>query len=287
MILVTGATGTTGSEIVKQLSSTGAQVRALVRTPEKATAIEELNIEIAKGDFDKPETLDAALSDVESALLLPANTLQQLEQELNFIEAAKRLGTPHVVKFSALGAEEANSPARIANWHAQAEDALEASGIPFTILRPNTFMQNMLGSAPSIQSLGQFYIPVGDTRVSQVDVRDIAAVAVAALTDKSHAGKTYTITGPEALTYTEVAEKLSTVLGKKVTYVNVTPQAFKDALVGAGLAEWYVDALVELQEHVVKKQGSIVTNVVTEVAKKQPITFDQFAHDYAHIFKGE
>jgi uncharacterized protein YbjT (DUF2867 family) len=194
MILITGATG---REIVKQLSVAGAQVRALVRHPEKASALKGPGVELVTGDLDQPETLDAALNGVACALLLPANTPCQVEQERHFIEAAKRVHTPHVLKYSAFGAH-VSSTARISQWHGQSEQYLEESGVPFTHVRPYFFMQNMLWFASAIATQGAFYLPMQDAAVSMVDTRDIAAVVTIVLTTPGHAGKIYTITGPEA-----------------------------------------------------------------------------------------
>jgi uncharacterized protein YbjT (DUF2867 family) len=288
MILITGATGTNGSEIVKQLVAAGARVRALVRNREKAAlAFKGLDVELVEGDFARPETLDAALQGVEKALLLSAVHTHQVEWQGNFIEAAKRAAhAPHVVKFSAMGANP-DSPIRLARWHGQTEKQLEQSGLPYTHLRPTSFMQNMLWSAQSIVMQGAFYMPMKDARASHVDVRDIAAVAVKVFTESGHEGKSYEITGPEALSYSEIAEKLSAVTGKKVTYVNVTPEDWKKGMMAAGMPEWYADVVTELYSALSGVRSAPVTNVVAEVAKKEPISFDQFARDYAHVFKGQ
>src|SRR5258708_7554811 len=286
MILVSGATGTAGKEIVLQLASLGILTKALVRDTAKATPFRGKCVHVAVGDLNEPTTLEEAFKAVDRALLLPANNANQVEQERTFIDVAKRAGGQHIVKFSALGADDPKSAARIARWHAAAEDYLEASGLAWTHLRPCVFMQNLLGSAASIAGEGAFYAPLGDARVALVDVRDIAAVALKALTEHGHEGKAYTITGPEALTYSEVAGKLTAALGKPVRYVDVPPEAFKQSLVGAGMPDWQADALLEIFEHVVKPRGSEVTNVVTEIGKKAPITFDQFARDHAAAFSG-
>jgi uncharacterized protein YbjT (DUF2867 family) len=285
MILITGATGTTGREIVKQLSVAGAQVRALVRHPEKASALEGPGVELVTGDLDQPETLDAALKDVACALLLPANTPRQVEQERHFIEAAKRVHTPHVVKYSAFGAH-VSSTARISQRHGQSEQYLEESGVPFTHVQPNFFMQNMLWFASAIASQGAFYLPMQDAAVSMVDTRDIAAVVTIVLTTPGHVGKIYTITGPEALSFHVVAEKLSTTLGKQVRYGDVSPEHFKRTLIEGGQPEWYADALNELFQGIREGQYAVVTRVVADVARKPPIAFDQFAQDYAPVFQG-
>ena len=284
MILITGANGTNGSEIVKQLVTAGAQVRVLIRNPQKASLFEELGVEIVLGDFNEPETLDIALKNIEKALLLSTVHPQQSKQQSNFIEAAKRSGTRHIVKFSALGAD-LQAQATILRWHGQTEKQLEESGIPFTHLQPNIFMQNMFRVAQTIATQGIFYDRVGEAKFSLVDVRDIAAVAVKVLMEKGHEGNIYQITGAEALSFSQVAEKLSTTIGKKVTYVSLSPDEYKRRLLKVGRSEWFVDAVNEIYSYYSAGQGMIITNVVAEVAKKQPITFDQFANDFAQKFK--
>lgn len=286
MILVTGATGTTGREIVKQLVAKGVKVRAMVRNYTKAEDMAQLGVEIVEADFDKPQTLDIALKGVERALLLPANTLQQLEQETNFIEAAKRAGVRHIVKYSARGAD-VNAAANVTRWHGQTEKLLEESGIAYTHLRPIFFMQNLLSFANSITKEGTFALPLKDAKIAVTDVRDIAAVAVAALTEPGHEGKTYIITGAEALSIYEIADKLSAAIGKKVTYIDIEPEAFKQGLIADGVPEWYADDMVKLNAYNATSEGAVVTNVVAEVTKKQPISFDQFAQDYAPLFEAK
>jgi uncharacterized protein YbjT (DUF2867 family) len=287
MFLVSGATGTNGREIVLQLANLGISVKALVRDMAKATPFRGKCVHVAVGDLNEPATLEEAFEAVDRALLLPANNANQLEQERTFIDAAKRAGVQHIVKFSALGADNPKSGSRIIRWHAEAEDYLEASGVAWTHLRPSMFMQNLLGSAASIAGEGALYAPLGDARVAAVDARDIAAVAVKALTERGHEGKAYTITGPEALTYSEVAGKFAAVLGKPVRYVDVPPAQFKLSLLGAGMPDWQADALLEIFEYVMKPLGAEVTNVVAEIARKAPITFDQFARDHIAAFSGK
>lgn len=286
MILVSGATGTNGSEIVRLLSAAGVPVRALVRNRAKAAAIEGPNVEIVEGDFDKPETLEAALQGIDKALMLPPLVNNMVELQHNFIEAAKRAGVRHVVKFSAFGADP-NSSIMLGKWHGQSEKELEASGMAYTHLQPNGFWQNMLAFGPSIAGEGKFYLPSGDAKISNVDTRDIAAVAAAVLKEDGHEGKTYLITGPEALSYYEVADKLSALLGKPVTYVDVSPEDYKATMVQWGVPEWLADALNELFGIYRAGYGAVVTNVVAEVAKKEPITFEQFARDHINVFKGQ
>ncbi|PZD70483.1 NAD(P)H azoreductase [Acaryochloris thomasi RCC1774] len=283
MFLITGATGNNGQEIVKQLVAAGQCVRILVRDPQKAADLQALGVEIATGDLDHPDTLDRAFESIEKALLLPANSLQQVEQEQNFIDAAKRADTMHIVKFSAAGADR-NSPIQILNWHGQAEQYLEQSGIPFTHLRPVFFMQNLLQFAAPTQN--EIYLPFGDATVAMVDIRDIAAVVVKALIEPEHEGKAYTITGAEALTMHQAVDRISQVRGRPLHYVAVTAEGFKQGLLQWGQPEWLAGALSDLLASVAEGRQSAVTTAIADVAQKQPISFAQFTQDYASAFKG-
>ncbi|MDQ3745564.1 MAG: SDR family oxidoreductase [Acidobacteriota bacterium] len=286
MILITGGTGTTGREIISELQRLGATgVRALVRDAGRASFIREAGFETAEGDFDRPETLDAALAGVERALLLTPPSPKTFEFQRDFIEASKRAGVRRVVKFSAFGAD-ADAPEGFGKWHGQAEDYLKQSGLAWTMLQPNFFMQNLLGQAQQIAAEGRIYQPVGDAKASFIDVRDIAAVAARALVEDGHEGKSYVLTGPEALSYADVAAKLSTVAGRQITYVPITPEQFRQGALAAGLPEWLVGALERLNEIFAAGYAAEVTDHVRAVGRKEPTTFDQFARDNAQAFKG-
>lgn len=286
MILLTGATGTTGIEVVRELAHLGAKdVRAMVRNPARAATIVDVGFEVVEGDFDRPETLAVALEGAERALLLSAPDPRQVEQQGRFIEAARRAGVRHVVKVSAVGAD-ANAAGGFGKWHGQTEDELKASGLAWTMLQPNFFMQNVLGQARSITAEGRVYQAAGEGRASFVDARDVAAVAAKALTEDGHEGKSYVVTGPEALSLHEVAEKISQAVGRKVTYVPVRPEEFRRGALSQGVPEWLVDALEILDELLASGRAAAVTDVVREVTGREPFTFDQFAQDYAQAFKG-
>lgn len=286
MILITGGTGTTGREIIAELQRLGATgVRALVRDAGRASFIREAGFETAEGDFDRPETLDAALAGVERALLLTPPSPKTFEFQRDFIEASKRAGVRRVVKFSAFGAD-ADAPEGFGKWHGQAEDYLKQSGLAWTMLQPNFFMQNLLGQAQQIAAEGRIYQPVGDAKASFIDVRDIAAVAARALVEDGHEGKSYVLTGPEALSYADVAAKLSNAAGRQITYVPITPEQFRQGALAAGLPEWLVGALERLNEIFAAGYAAEVTDSVRAVGQKEPTTFDQFARDNAQAFKG-
>lgn len=287
MILITGATGTTGSSLVKQLASAGVKVRAMARNSAKAALlIAGENVEIVEGDFENPQTLDAALAGgVETVFILSSPTERIAELEGNLIEAIKRAPTVgHAVKLSVIGAAP-DSPLRLARAHGQVERMLEDSAIPFTFLRPHSFMQNTLAFAPTIKAQGVFYAPMGEGRIGHVDARDIARVAAKALTEPGHEGKSYTLTGPEALSYTEVAEKLSDAIGKEVKYVDVPLGAARQGMIGAGMSEWLADGLCEFYNLWRDDRVGVTTRDIQEVTKREAVAFDQFARDYAEAFK--
>jgi uncharacterized protein YbjT (DUF2867 family) len=287
MILITGATGTTGREVVAELRGLGARgVRALVRDPARADFIRAAGFEAVAGDFERPETLGPALAGVERALLLTPPTPDTVTHQREFIEAATTAGVRHVVKLSAVGAD-ADAPEGFGKWHGQSENLLKTSGLDWTILRPNFFMQNLLGQAGQIASTGSIFQPVGDARASFIDARDIAAVAARTLTEEGHEGQTYVLTGPEALSYREVAAKLSEATGRSINYVPISPEQFRAGALGAGLPEWLVSALERLNELFAAGHAAGVTDAVRRVGRKEPATFDQFARDHAAAFKGE
>ena len=200
MILITGATGRVGGAAITHLRSKGLPVRALLRRPEKAAPLSGLGVEPVFGDLAQPRSLERALEGVTAALLVSPLDPHQMELQGNFIDAAKRAGRVHIVKLSGLGTA-LNSPVRSGRWHAQTEKYLEDSGLPFTHLRPPFFMQNILRFAPTIRADGTFSGALNQGKVAMIDVADIAAVAATALTTSGHAGKAYTLTGPEALSY--------------------------------------------------------------------------------------
>ncbi len=285
-ILVTGATGTVGSLLLEKLSAANAEgVRALVRSHSKAESIKAGGAEAVLGDLSRPETLTSALEGVSKVFLLTSPGERQRELEGNVIEAARRAGISHLVKLSATGAGP-NTPPLINN-HYLIEQEIERAGIPYTHLRPNGFMQNMFMFAPTIKEQGRFYGPLGEARVSYVDARDIAAVAAAVLTGGGHEGKAYEITGPQALSYKEVAQEFSSVLGKEVQYVDVPLEAARSSMTGMGMSAWLADALIGLFEFYREGRAAHVTNTVRELTGQEATTFRQFVREHVEAFESQ
>lgn len=282
--LVTGATGTNGRELVKLFSERGIPVRVLVRDRKRAGAIALPHVEIVEGNFDAPQSLKNALEGVEHVFLLSNSSENAEKQQLDFVESALASGVRHVVKLSQLGAKS-DSPNRFLRYHAVVEEALRASGLRTTFLRPNLFMQGLLNFRSTIASQGAFYAAAGEGRVSVVDIRDIAEVAFMALTEVGHEGKTYDITGPEALTHSEMAEQLSKAIGHPVSFVNVAPEDMREALLGIGFPEWQADGLLEEYAEWSEDKAATISPDVQKVTGKEPRTFADFARDYASAFK--
>jgi uncharacterized protein YbjT (DUF2867 family) len=285
MILITGGTGTAGSEISKALQRMGVQHRSLVRNRVKAAGSAGPNVDLVEGDLSRPETLEAALEGVEKALLLTAASPELPQQERNFIRAAKRAGVQYLVKFSAYGAG-LQAPHFFGRQHGEGERVLEDSGLPFTMLRPNGFFQNFLGNAGRIKTQSAFHAPAGEMKFSVVDVRDIAAVAAHVLTEPGHEWQRYTITGPAAISHTEIAERFSHVLGRTINFVDVPEDAAREWMLAAGMGAWQVDKVLDLYRYYKSGAATEVTNNVERVGRKAPITFEQFVRDHAAAFGG-
>ncbi len=283
MILVTGATGGNGTELIKQLEPLGILIRAMVRKLPTEAGFRSNNVEFVSGDFDDRESLVKALRGVDRAFLTTNSSERVEEQQLRFVEAAKESGVRHVVYLSQLHADQ-DSPVRFLRYHAIVEEALAASGMSFTCLRPNLYMQALLGFAGSIESEGRFFAPAGDARVSLVDVRDIAEVAAAALTGEGHEGKVYDITGPEALTHRELASQFSEALGKQVDYIDVPDAAMQEALLAYGMPLWQAEGLVEDYGHYRRGEAPGVSGDVQKVTGHAPRSFRSFLKDYKAVF---
>jgi uncharacterized protein YbjT (DUF2867 family) len=283
MILVIGATGTNGKELVRLLAAEGHRVRAMVRDPSRARGLHHQLVQMVQGDLDDPRTLDSALAGVKRVFFVAAVDQRYVEWFSSFLEAARKAGTPKIVKFSGIGAS-LDSPSELLRQHGESDQALAGSGLPFTILRPNSFYQNMLWSAGTIKDHGSFYLPMGEARQSLIDVRDIASTAAVVLTHAGHDGKTYDLTGPESLSYKDVADKLSAALGKPVRYVDVPPEAALESMLKAGMPQWNARAVTELYRVFVTGAAAQTTDTVAQITGHAPISFDRFAREHASAF---
>jgi uncharacterized protein YbjT (DUF2867 family) len=273
MILVTGASGTVGSEVVKALGAVRGRVRAAYRT--RPQNLPE-GVESVALDYDRPDTLRPALKGVETLFLLS----NSITPELTVIDEAKRAGVQRIVKLSSLQASDEGYV--FARWHRAVEKHIEASGLAWTFLRPNGFMQNVVTyMGETIRTQSVFYSSGGNGAASHIDVRDLAAVAASVLLETGHEGQAYELTGPSAITYGQIAETLTAVLGRAIRYVPIAHEQYKQALLAAGTPEPWAEALVDLNRFYANGHAAGVSPSVRRVTGRDVIPFAQFARDYA------
>jgi uncharacterized protein YbjT (DUF2867 family) len=290
MILVTGATGLNGSAVIREFVRRGQTVRALVRDPAKAATLRSTpGVDVAVGDMGRPETLGRALDGVDRALMISTADAKLVDTQCAFIDAAKKAGVPHVVKFSAIGSRErAPSSFRFVRMHLEIERYLEGSGVAWTHICPSQFMHVYVREARTIASEGAFYLPLGGAKLAPIDVEDIARIAFAVLHADAQHGKRHEMTGPEALTMTEVAAHLSGALGKTVRYVDVDPARMRTAILAAGAPSAFADAMDEL--FAARRSGlsdeSVVRLGAHDAFGIRPTTFLEFARRNREIFLG-
>lgn len=285
MILVTGASGTAGKAVLTEVARSGAQHRAMYRSKMDA-ARAPAGTETVIADFADEASLAAALRGVESVYLVCSPIRELVQLESNALNASVKAGVRRIVLNSALGAGDYGKS--FPSWHRQVEDKLNRTKMAHCILRPNSFMQNVLTYfAPSIREHGAFYGAMSSARTSYVDVRDVAAVAARALQGGGHDGKVYELSGPEALTCAQIAEKISRHAGIATRYVDIPAEAQRKAMLEQGMPDWQVTALLELQEYYTGGHGGDVDGVLQKLLGRPPITMDQFLGESSGEFRSQ
>ncbi len=285
MILITGASGTVGRTVLAEVTRNGDRHRAMYRSKEDA-AKAPAGTEAVIADFSDDASLARALRGVDSVYLVcsPIPELVRLEQ--NAIQASEAAGVRRIVLNSSLGAGDYGKS--FPSWHRKVEDILKATKLAYCILRPNSFMQNILAYyALSIRAQGAFYNAMGNARTSYLDVRDIAAVAAKALHGGEHDGEIYELNGPEALTCAEIADKISRHAGVAARYVEIPKETQRKAMLEQGMPEWQVTALLDLQEYYAGGQGGTTDNQLQGLLGRPPINMDQFLQEFAAEFRGQ
>ena len=283
MILITGAGGTVGAALVEELNGSEQQIRLTFRSKKKAARAAAAGYDAVALDYDQPETLRPAFDGADTLFLLSNGILGQAAGEINAVNAAKAAGVRKIVKLSVWRADAQEYA--LARMHRTVERAIEASGLEWSFLRPNNFMQSLITyDAETIRAEGAFYLPAGEAKINHIDVRDIARIAVRALTTPGHAGKAYNLSGPRAISYAEAAAILSEVLGKPVRYVAVSDEAAKSAMLDAGAPKIYADHLIELNQYFRAGGAAGISPTVKDLTGRDPIAFEQFARDHAQMF---
>ena len=288
-VLVTGATGTVSTALLGALKGKpGLKLRALVRDPAgaKAQALEKDGVEVVAGDLEEPDTLTEAFEGIDIMwLLTPASALEP-SMGSNAVTAARKAKVGHIVRNSAIKAGH-DAPNRNGRLHALVEESVKVSGIPWTILRPHYYMQNLLSSAGSVASDGMLYMNMGQGRVGMIDARDVGVFGAKIIeSPERHAGKTYNPTGPAVTTMAEAADTLGQILGKRVNYIALPPEAAQQAMIGLGLSRWFVGNVVDYGRVYSDGWGDFVTSDFRDVTGQEARSFRQFAMDFAPAFGG-
>jgi uncharacterized protein YbjT (DUF2867 family) len=286
MILITGASGTVGSAVLQEIRKTGKPFKTMYRGEKDAKKAPAGTASVI-ADFGDKSSLNKALPGVSTLFLVCSPTPQLVELESNVIDACAVNGVRDVVLNSAFGAGD--YPKSFPSWHRKVEDKLRNSGLSYTILRPNGFFQNIVAyNAPTIRTQGAFYAGMGKAKTSLLDVRDVAAAAAKVLVSPAdHSGKTYELMGPEALSNDGIAERISRITGRNVKYVDIPEEAQRKSMLDAGMAEWQVTALLDLQAYYVTGKCAAVTDVLPNLLGRAPITIDQFLNENKESFQNQ
>jgi uncharacterized protein YbjT (DUF2867 family) len=281
-VLVTGATGNLGSKVIQQLRRRGVPVRAFVRDADQASAVLGPDVDLAVGDFAAPASIRSALEGVDVVFLACGNLPPQVDYEGNVIDAAAQAGVRRLVKLSALGAK-LGSPVAFWDWHAQIEQHLRASAVPSVILRPRFYMSNLLGSVETIKSAGAIFAPAEGVKVPMIDPLDVAATAAVVLTQDGHEGQTYELTGPEAITFHDVAAEFSKVTGRPAQFVPVPDAAALEGLLAAAMPDWMAENIVTVFAELRQDPAAQVTDAVHALTGHQPRHLAEFLTDNAAL----
>jgi (4-alkanoyl-5-oxo-2,5-dihydrofuran-3-yl)methyl phosphate reductase len=281
MILVIGATGTVGRQLVGRLIEAGSAVRGLTRTPDRAGLPPD--VEVVGGDLGRPETLGRAVDGADEIFLLSGGP-EGPEHDANLVAAAKEAGVRHIVKLSVLAAGHDGADP-ITRWHLAGEHMIEASGMAWTFLRPGAFMSNALMWADMIRHQGVVYAPFGQAKTAPIDPADIAEVAARTLTEPGHDGRAYPLTGPELLSPADQVDRLSAVLGRSLSLIDVPPEAAKQSMIDSGMPGGLADAVVATMAMAGSGHAAVVLPTVEEVTKRPARTFADWAANHVAAFR--
>ncbi|MBL8628396.1 MAG: NmrA family NAD(P)-binding protein [Rhodospirillaceae bacterium] len=285
MILLTGATGKTGMVAAAKIAAAGKKARVVTRDAARATKLAEMGHEIAVGDAADGAFMKEAMRGIKRAFLLLANTQNQGDMEAQFTDIAKAAGVRHIVKISSIEAH-AGIGAKVPEMHATSEAYIKASGVAWTMVKPNFYMQTLLAAAKGIQARGELTMPIGKTRISMIDCRDSGEIVAKTLLESGHEGQSYKLTGPEAVSFDDVAKRMTAILGKEVKYVDPPLPAYRENLLKALPDPWRVDSVCEIFAMTAKGPEIIssITDTVQKLLGRAPGGLDKFIGDYKAAF---
>ncbi|WP_248813537.1 NAD(P)H-binding protein [Frankia sp. AgPm24] len=295
-MLVTGATGTVGSQVVRQLRRRQVAVRAFVRDADRAASqfgSDGDGVRWAVGDLSDPASVRRAMRGVDRVFLSTANSPAQQPQETTVIDAAAAGWVKRIVKLSALGAQ-IGAPQLFLDAHGRIEQQLATCGVPSVVLRPAFFMSNLFALAEPVRTSGTLFAAAGDARIAMIDPADVAAAGVAALLagtgpdtnigGQAHEGRTHVLTGPQAITFADVGVALTTATGREVRYTEVSDQAARAALLGLGAPAWLADNVVMIYALLRQGHAEHTSNAVQALTGRPPRTIAEFAAEHRAAF---
>ena len=284
-----GPTGNVGNALIPRLTAMGADVRALVRDESseasRGQALKDAGVEVFYGDLNNVDSLHAAFEGVAKVFLLTTPGPNGGAMASNAIAAARQSGNPHVVNMSVAQATPEHA-SRFGREHGETDIELMESGLPYTFVRAIYYMQNTLPAAQTVVAQGTIFMPMKNGKVGAIDARDVAEVVALVLTSDGHEGKSYLLTGPESISIQDVADSLTRVLGKEVKYVDVPPEAAKEAMLGMGMPEWISDGILELAGALREGLGDYTTDDFEKLTGHQAKSYESFAQDFAEVFGG-
>lgn len=283
MILVTGATGNAGLEVVRALRQRRASVRAFVREPVEACRKLGDDVQLVPGDFAEPRSVRAALEGVEAVFLSGADDPRRVGWETDLIDTASAVGVGRIVKLSGIGAAP-GSPVGPWDWHGQIERHLLDSDVPSVVLRASFFMSNVLAGAGQIAADGPLAAPAGEARIAMVDPRDVGTCAATALTTAGHDGHTFVLTGPRAIAFADVAREISAVAGREVAYIDLPDEAARQGLVDAGTPSPLAGQIIAIFAALRRGAAEQVTDDVRSLTGRPPADIATFIRRHAHLF---
>jgi uncharacterized protein YbjT (DUF2867 family) len=282
-ILVIGGTGTTGQTLIELLKQSKADYKALIRNEEKAEALRKNGVNVVMGELGNWPSVKEALKDIDSVYLLSSPSFSKVAEQNGLIDMAKKEGVRKIVKLSAVIAAT-GSDVHLADWHGQIEDHLKSSGLEYINLRAHSFMQNMLMHLGSIKHQDSIYESMGDTKIPMIDTRDVAQASLDCLMRDDLNNATYLITGPESISYGDMAEALSEALNRKINYVKVPSEVHNEGMKAAGLPDWLADDLTKMSYRWDKAQLHQPTPDFSRISNKKQFNVNDFANDYGKYF---
>jgi uncharacterized protein YbjT (DUF2867 family) len=284
-VLVIGATGNVGSQVIRSLGERGVAARAFVRDAERAAGMLGSDVELAVGDLADRDSIDRALHGVDRLFLACGNVPGQVGFECAAIDAARAAGLTRVVKLSSPD-PGVDAPLIFDRWHGEIERHLLGSGLATVLLRPRTYMTNLLAYAQTIRQTGRLFAPAGSARISFVDPVDVGAAAAAALVEDGLDRAAYTLTGPEAIGFDRIARELTELAaaGDRIEYVDIPDDAARVALLDAGLPEFVADFIVGVFRSQRAGTMSATNDAVRALTGREPRSIGQFLREHEAAF---